>query len=498
MSWCSWPLSLDSDSSEDSQGTPFECSRREAVAGLTVLVSGCGGNQSSSSPTQTPTKTATPTDTPTDSPTDSPTDTPTETETETETPEPVPERMQPVLNPVEDPDVDHDPADEAYFNARLTQEQFRSAVENNTVRENQDVITDRELGYKDWLSGEVRPVRSSTERDITDVFYEEVLTEEEINNINSSRGLIQTVWNGAHRVTNLLESRRNDFRTSLMREFIEQSGRYIDRDLMPRNLGALNDPERDNEEAQGITMTSSPNVPTAEMPGNVGYQTVFFDLGEDGEIYLGDHLVTERVGQEGLGSYDPHLRVYNGDHINGDRLSKDFSNRSTGLDLGYTLAVAGGDISEEGAESAQSAAASGLLYGGNKGRHQTSNTLALAGEESNENFLLQPDDPRSRLIFDTYLDGHTGDKMLDSEEYQEGLDLDGNRARRAFTVLAALNTKVYEDRKNNNLTQDGKYDSNCYKFTVNENGVTEVWQVPGLSSKDYENSYQGSSDSILP
>ncbi len=382
--------------------------------------------------------------------------------------------MQPVLNPVEDPDVDHDPADEAYFNARLAQEHFRSVVEKTTIPENEEIITDKELAYKE--SGEVRPVRSSTERDITDVFWQEVVTEEELNNIDSTRSLIQTVWNGAHRVTNSLQAEYNDARTLLMREFAEQAERYTDRDPMPRNLGALNDPERDNEEAQGITMTSSPNVPTARLAGNVSYQTVIFELEEDGEIYLGDHVVT--------GGWEPHLRIYNGDSVNGDRLCKDSSNRSTGLDLGNLVSGNGSDISEEVAEEIQSSMASGLLYGGSKGRHQASNARAGTDEEFDENFLVQPDDPRSGLIFDTYLDGHTGDKPFGDK--QEGLDLGGNRARRAFTVLAALNTKVYQDGKNNNLTQDGKYDSNCYKFTVNENGVTDVWQVPDLTSKDFE------------
>jgi hypothetical protein len=380
--------------------------------------------------------------------------------------------MQPVLNPAEDPDVDHDPADEAYFDARLDQQLFEQAIENT------DIITGGEIMYKNGLYGDLKPVRSSEERDITDAFYQEVLTEEEVNNINSGRDLIQTVWNGVHRVTDSLQGEGSDTQTLLMREFAEQAGRYTDLDPMPRNLGALNDPERDNEEAQGITMTSSPNVPTPQLAGKVPYQTVIFELEEDGEILLGDHLVT--------GGWDPHLRIYNGDHINGDRLSKDFSNRSTGLDVGNLLAGNGSDISEQIAEELQSGMASGLLYGGNKGRHQASNARLAADEESYENFLVQPEDTRSGLIFDTYLDGHTGDKALVNGEKQEGLDLGGNRARRAFAVIAGINTKVHQDGKNNKYTQDGKYDSNCYKFTVNESGVTEVWQVPDLTSKDFE------------
>jgi|GEM_PF-5811410 hypothetical protein len=268
----------------------------------------------------------------------------------------------------------------------------------------------------------------------------------------------------------------------MMKELVQQLPRYIDGvdDYMgmARNLGALNDPERNNEEAEGVVMTASPNVPGGRSPGTTSYQTFMFELsGREPGILMGDHLRS--------GPSEPHLKVYNGDRINGDRIAIEYTNRSTGIDVASEMIFGGKapfEYADEG-KSVHSHMASGILYGSNAGLEQISNVHGIFGN----NFEVQPADARSGLRFDTHLDGHIGDKTFDRKEGarnpQEGLDLEGNRSRRALAPIVAVNTQAYRDKLDGDLVED-QYDSTCYKFKINDDGTAEAWRVDELTGED--------------
>ncbi|MEZ3115268.1 hypothetical protein RYH80_04945 [Halobaculum sp. MBLA0147] len=445
-------------------------------------MSGCGANQPepTPSPTESPTQTES-TPTPTETPTDTKQPTETPTETETETPEPLPPEMQPLQNPVENPEKSHDPATEAYYaKAQLTQsywEQLKSDHEYGTTEE---VLVG---GPADVTLEELpEQVQSETEKDFTDFFYQDILTEQEIQNIDTVRDLEQTVWDGMHRLTQDAGGMFNNHRTRLMKEVIQQSARYTDVDGMVENLGALNNPERDNTEATGPLLLSSMNLPSRD-----AYHTLFCELdGEDPDIMIGDHVVT--------GGTEPHFKRYPS-----DRISNDYTNRWTSADVGTVAGLFPEkfDPSEDAAQLRQSEFATGILYGSGMGLENGNGVLYLNDEEVGEKddlegadelrgaFLIQPDDPRSAVMYDSFLDNHSGGWVTSTEDIQQGYDFPGNYSRKAASVITGINERVHQDYQNGNLEDRDGGRGLDYTFSVNENGLQSVTQT-NLTKEDFE------------